>query len=225
MQWVAVARESGLSEAQRSEAITYLRAKGLIVYKPESTEVIALTPDGLDSADRFIRQRQWPRVNDPIPITLDDIRADVAYWEQRQFEGDPGSVWWDQVGARVQSLRHAENRLLSETTSPQVLTINNTVTGANSRININSIDQSINLANASVDDLLAELRRKIEASGFDCDRQQGILSKLQELKAAVRDPRSPTWVEKYMEFIGTVADHLTIFQPLLTALLSRIAGS
>jgi hypothetical protein len=60
------------------EAITYLRAKGLIVYKPESTEVIALTPDGLGSADRFIRQRQCPRVNDPIPITLDDIRCGEA---------------------------------------------------------------------------------------------------------------------------------------------------
>lgn len=224
MQWVAIAKEAGITDKARNEAITYLRSKGFIVYKPESTEIIALTSAGLESADLFIRQRIGARVSDPLPQTLEEIRADMEYWQQRQFEGDPGSIWWDQVGARLQSLRHAENQLSLGSASPQSVTINNTLTGPNSRININTIDQSINLASATTAELFTELREKIEASGFDSDRQQGILNKLQELKEAVEPERSPTWVERYTQFIGTIADHVTVFQPLLSALLSRLTG-
>lgn len=81
-----------------------------------------------------------------MPETLEALRAELDYWEPRQHLGDPGSIWWQRVGARIESLRHRENRMLS--VQPPISVVNNLL-GPNSRINHNSIDQSTNLEQAT----------------------------------------------------------------------------
>jgi len=48
-----------------------------------------------------------------MPETLDAIGADLNYWEVHLNDGDPGSNSWEQVQARIISLRHRENRFLT----------------------------------------------------------------------------------------------------------------
>jgi hypothetical protein len=81
------------------------------------------------------------RVSDPLPKALEEIRADLDYWQERLYDGDPGSNWWEQVKARIEGLRHLENRILGPR-APVAIT--NNAIGPNSRINQNSIDQSTN---------------------------------------------------------------------------------
>jgi hypothetical protein len=142
MEWVNLACEIGLSDKARNAAIACLRETGLIVYKPENTEIIALTLAGIDSGDRLIRSK--PKLTDPMPNSLEDIQYELDYWEIRLQEGQPESDWWHGVKARIEGLRHRESRFL-----PGISITNNAI-GANSRINQNSIDQSTNAVSGTI---------------------------------------------------------------------------
>jgi hypothetical protein len=141
MQWVAIVKEIGLSDKARNEAVAYLREKGYIRFQPETTEIIAFTPAGIELADSQIKKT--PKLSDPFPKTLDGICAELDYWEAHLNDGDPGSIYWDQVQARIEGLRHRENRYRPSNS----LTFN--AIGANVRINQNSVDQSTNLVSAA----------------------------------------------------------------------------
>ena len=137
MQWVAIAKEIGLSDKARGEAIMYLRTKGYIAYKPETTEIIAFSPAGVELADQLIRQK--PKISDPMPSTLEAICAELDYWESHLNDGEVGSNDWVKVKERIDGLRHRENRF-----RPLVSITNNAI-GLNPRINQGSVDQSVNL--------------------------------------------------------------------------------
>jgi len=137
MQWVAIAKEIGLSDKARGETVTYLRTKGYIAFKPETTEIIALSPAGIERADQLIKQR--PKVSDPMPSTLEGICAELDYWESHLNDGEVGSNDWVMKKERIDGLRHRENRF-----RPSVYITNNAI-GPNPRINQSSVDQSVNL--------------------------------------------------------------------------------
>lgn len=148
MQWVALAKDLGFSDQVRNEAVHQLIAQKLIQFTPQTTQIIALTADGVALADQLIRQSVGAQVEDPLPNTLDEIHSQLAYWEMRQFESQPNSDWWYQVQARIEALRHKELRL-----TPVPPTVNATATGHNARVNLNSIDQSSNSACDAQDDI------------------------------------------------------------------------
>ena len=127
MQWVAIAKEIGLSDKARSEAITHLR----------TTQIIALSPAGIEMANQLVRQK--PKLGDPMPNTLEAICVELDYWEAHLTDGEVGSNDWVTTKERIAGLRHRENRF-----RPSVYITNN-ATGSNSRINQGSIDQSVNL--------------------------------------------------------------------------------
>jgi hypothetical protein len=137
-EWVAITKELGFTDAQKNEAVTFLRTAGLIQFTPESTQIIALTSDGIAKGNELLLHQQNRDVRDPMPKTLDAIRADLNYWEEHLNDGDPGSNWWEQVQARIVGLRHRENRFLTP------VSITNNAIGPNSRNNINSLDRSTN---------------------------------------------------------------------------------
>lgn len=87
-----------------------------------------------------------PELTDPMPDTLEALRAELNYWEPLQFLSNPGSNRWEQVRARIEGLRHRENRL--RTAQPSMSVTNNLI-GPNTRINHNSVDQSANLGTPS----------------------------------------------------------------------------
>ena len=105
----------------------------------------------------MISRQPTYELTDPMPDTLEAWRAELDHWEPRQYEGQPGSIWWEQVRARIEGLRHRENRLLSVQTPMSVV---NNLLGPNTRINHNSVDQSANLATVN------SLRRQSEARRF-----------------------------------------------------------
>jgi hypothetical protein len=140
MEWVAIAKTAGLSDEGRSEAIRYLLAKGFIEFTSQTTQIIALTIAGVELADQLITRLVGPRPDDPLPTSAEDIRTHLAYWQGRQFNGEPQSNWWYQVQARIDALRHAEQRFMPG--AGQTITAH--FAGPNARLNVNSTDQSIN---------------------------------------------------------------------------------
>lgn len=87
--------------------------------------------------------------------------------------------------------------------------------GSNSRVNVNSTDNSTNTVNISKENVFSELKFAL---------QQGITSDegLDELLASVDDMEaskgSPAFTSKYQRFIDTAASHMTVIAPFIPML-------
>lgn len=144
IEWVAIAKKAGLSDQSRSEAIADLLRNKFIAFQPETTQIITFSLEGIEMADRLVRER--PKLEDPIPQTIDAVRFETAYWTKDLTTCDPGSNWWEWVQARLTELRQAEQRLSSDTVASPHPTIQATFYGANARLNVSGVDQSSNSA-------------------------------------------------------------------------------
>ncbi|WP_320018479.1 hypothetical protein [Labilibaculum manganireducens] len=89
--------------------------------------------------------------------------------------------------------------------------------GANSRININSTDNSNNYSNDS-DLLFKELKVVLEGI-IEGDIKEKSLQLLEELKSS---KKTPSYLANYQEFIGLLASHMTVIAPFIPALTQLI---
>jgi len=164
MEWVAIAKNAGLSDQSRSEAITDLLRNKFIAFQPETTQIIMFSPEGIAAADQLVREK--PKLDDPIPQSLDAIRSETAYWTKDLTTCDPGSNWWEWAQARLVELRQTEQRLNSDPVASPHPTIQANFYGANARLNMSSVDQSSNSA-SEVDSAAARsANRHSEARRF-----------------------------------------------------------
>ncbi|MCL1696551.1 hypothetical protein [Lysinibacillus sp. BPa_S21] len=98
--------------------------------------------------------------------------------------------------------------------------ITNHFYGANSRVNIGSTDNSSNIVNINKDNIFDELRAVIN---------ENILSKsdsiiLLDLVNNMEETRgTPSFIDKYKNFMESAANHMSVFSPLLPALAQVLA--
>lgn len=96
------------------------------------------------------------------------------------------------------------------------------LTGANSRVNINSHDSSSNVAMSAPEEVFAELRRLVQAHAGDSTRQTQILAVVQEMEEAKGTRR---FLDTYTRFTGVVADHIQVYAPLLPFLAEWVRAA
>jgi hypothetical protein len=99
--------------------------------------------------------------------------------------------------------------------NPMSQTIIYNLHGANARVNIQSHDQSTNVVNVSATDLFNELRKALSEKVQDEARRKELIRKVAELEST---EGSPSYVEKYKEFMAVAADHITVIAPFIPAL-------
>lgn len=225
-EWVAITKELGFTDAQKNEAITSLCTAGLIRFTPESTQIIAFTANGVAKGDELFLQQQNRDVTGPMPDTLDAIRADLDYWEAHLHDGEPGSIWWEQVQARIVGLRHRENRFL-----PPVSITNNAI-GPNSRNNVNSVDQSTNLASQDSLEKPDAVQRTNEfarrKSRLECSLEWRYLSYDLPRGAWIEDNLSPTRLQSLIVCvknpIAPLGERGSVTPPLVAHLTLKAAS-
>lgn len=97
------------------------------------------------------------------------------------------------------------------------------LSGAHSRVNINSSDASTNLSiDASTSTLFQDLRQKIQASSVDAAKMQELIDRVDAMQTCIQ---TPAYAPLYAKFVGLVADHVTLMTaiaPLLPALAQFI---
>jgi hypothetical protein len=94
------------------------------------------------------------------------------------------------------------------------------LTGDNARVNVNSTDQSTNVVTRTSEQIFADLRAQLNSIARPEERTE-VLSRLDELERA---QGSPSFAQKYTEFIGAAANHMTLlapFIPVLTEMLKK----
>jgi hypothetical protein len=93
------------------------------------------------------------------------------------------------------------------------------LTGSNPRVNINSQDYSINVANSGL--IFRQLAEVISNGITDAKVRNALLKKTEELESAVAD--KPRFLQTYNAFIAAAANHITIIAPFIPALTQYLA--
>lgn len=93
------------------------------------------------------------------------------------------------------------------------------VSGNNSRVNINSTDNSVNYVNDSSG--LFEDIRKVLLTIQDDKIKNGSIELLKEMEET---KNTPSFLSKYQNFIGILANHMTIIAPFIPALTQLIVS-
>jgi len=99
------------------------------------------------------------------------------------------------------------------------LTQNIHMHGPNARINVNSTDNSTNIASVS-NELFVRLRETASTIADESQRAQ-IIARLDDLERA---KESGGFLLAYQSFIASVADYMTIFSPFVPALTLMLSG-
>lgn len=84
--------------------------------------------------------------------------------------------------------------------------------GAASRVNINSVDSSLNVVNTAADDGFQRLRALIEQSIGDASRRSELLDHVDQMEST---KGSADYSSRYTAFISAAADHMTLIAPLI----------
>ena len=94
---------------------------------------------------------------------------------------------------------------------------NITVSGANSRVNINSHDSSTNTVQTNP--VYNQVRDILSNSPIDASQQTAIRAEIDSMERA---QTQGTFKEAYDRFVASTADHLTLFAPVLPALTAAL---
>ncbi|MGB2677264.1 MAG: hypothetical protein WAN12_09295 [Candidatus Acidiferrum sp.] len=92
--------------------------------------------------------------------------------------------------------------------------------GHNPRINLNSTDNSVNIASVSNDKTFVQMREAAQSISDELERAK-IISRLDDLESA---RGSTGFLAAYQSFIGSVADYMTIFGTFIPALTQMLSG-
>lgn len=89
------------------------------------------------------------------------------------------------------------------------------ITGENARVNLHSVDASVNISNTGDAAVFRDLRGLISENVRAEEERDALLAKVEEMEAA---HKAGHLLPKYQEFIAAAADHMTLLAPLLPAL-------
>lgn len=91
--------------------------------------------------------------------------------------------------------------------------------GENSRVNISSNDNSINIVDKSSQEFFADLRSTVKNEIPDSEKEE-LLKRIDKLENSVG---TESYSEKYAKFMAIAANHTTVLAPYFPALLQFLA--
>ena len=89
------------------------------------------------------------------------------------------------------------------------------VSGPHARVNVNSLDKSINISDTPVQTILDQVRDVLRDQVADAEERARLLAKADELEQVHGTER---FAETYKEFMQMAANHMTAIAPLVPAL-------
>jgi len=93
----------------------------------------------------------------------------------------------------------------------------NNVSGNNSRVNINSTDNSLNYVNNS-----SMLFKDLKKALLTIEDDKAKIESIELLKEMEDTKNTPSFLNKYQSFIGILANHMTLIAPFIPALTQLI---
>jgi hypothetical protein len=180
---------------------------------------------------KFLPVGQHAYVDFECPEDFDYLGANLqTIYRNLRLLSDKGYFEASVISFPVSLKVRPTAKLIEEVESPEVskapatggtnVTQNIHMSGPNARINVNSTDNSTNIASVSNEQLFVRLRETAKTIADESQRVQ-ILARLDDLERA---KESGGFVSAYQSFIGSVADYMTIFSPFIPALTLMLSG-
>lgn len=130
---------------------------------------------------------------------------------------DPG--YQGGVGGAIKPHFQAKVRRSDAPAAPARVIINN-IQGENARVNIDSVDNSQNLAISAPDDeIFEQLLEKLTGASLEAEENIRIMGAISEMQAT---KGTPAFKEKYQAFMAATANHASVFGALLAALAMSV---
>jgi hypothetical protein len=152
-----------------------------------------------------------------LPIEVGDhfLRQLPSGLVEDYIVNDPGfSPGLGSIGAHFQVRVRRSDAPVAQ---PQ--TIINNFSGHNARVNVNSVDNSVNNVTDGSDAAFDGISSVITSSISEAAGRDALLALVQELKVA---RGSPGFKEKYQSFISLAANHMTLLAPFIPALTAHL---
>jgi hypothetical protein len=208
-EYQAIAAKIGLRDDQLSTALQELKYENCIALD-SATQGVQLTPQGVQEGDYLHTRPLLPLVREPLPESLEEVRLEIRYFAREKSGNLRGTPEWDWINGRLEDLRHSESMMVKETAGTVYV-----LSGQQAKLNINSIDNSVNSISISETDVFPKLRSELNAKMPDPARRQEIIAVVNELEEA-RGSRS--YAEKFTSFLSVAADVMTIIGPFIPVL-------
>src|SRR5690606_32337063 len=93
--------------------------------------------------------------------------------------------------------------------------------GHNTRVNVGSVDSSVNVVDVSTDKLFADLKSAVQL--MVASEKEEILRIVDQMSRAAGDP--PKYARLYSKLIGLAADHMTLIGPFIPALSQLLSST
>jgi hypothetical protein len=156
--------------------------------------------------------------------SIANVRGDLSVTRHHLGQGVPWHLEIErEMGTAVKEAiaeMHMQSAIVQNALPKASASVGHTITvqGPNSRVNVNSVDNSVNVIQQGLS--FSELRKAIDAGVSDAFERATIQERLTELEQAA-DQKSG-W-EKYAAFMAVTADHMTVILPFLPFLHDYIA--
>lgn len=149
-------------------------------------------------------------------IPIRDSGLNNAAEDYKLFSADEQFFWSRQINYVISNYKAHLEQIMS---NPQPTNVTYNVSGANSRVNINSTDQSVNYAIEKNEALFAQVRELASSIKNERDRQliSASIDEMQESQGTAN------FVSSYQNFLSSASDHITVFTPVLGALAGLMA--
>jgi len=104
----------------------------------------------------------------------------------------------------------------SQVVKPIVQSIVYNINGYNAKVNINSHDESVNSVNINPDEVFDKL---IDVINTNIQNSTEIVNLVNEMR---NEKGEPSFLQKYQNFIASVANHVSVIAPFIPALTQMI---
>lgn len=164
-----------------------------------------------------IRQNLNLRAEDFVfVIPIRDSGVNNAAEDYKLFSAEEQFFWSNQINYVISNYKSHLEQTMSNS-QPTNVTYN--VNGTNSRVNIHSTDQSVNYVVEKNEALFEQVRELLNSVENEKDRQI-ISSSIDEMQ---NSQGTASFVPSYQKFLSSIADHITVFTPVLGALAGLMA--
>lgn len=128
-------------------------------------------------------------------------------------------LFWDQQIKFVISNYKAKLQATMTTSPPQPINITYNVSGTNTRVNIDSVDSSVNIVNTEATQFFSELRNLLDKVE-NTDERERIARSINSMEATAG---TKDFITNYQQFMSFISNHITVFSPLLPALAKLLS--
>jgi len=136
------------------------------------------------------------------------------------FSPEAKEIWSYQLDLAVAKQRTVVKPSDLAAPSPPERIVYN-ISGTNARVNINSIDSSINTVQQAPPELFGEILRVVRNAGFE---REGLEKMVAVVESMQRSYGTGGFGDTYRQFMATLADHIQVFGPILAPFLPALAN-